>query len=996
MPPNNNKKNTTNNGEGQKTPAVTATQTSSSSGSQSRSHSSRARCCYRDDGAGAGVGAVGAVDIDKDCRGYTARNVRRSCAGLTADLVLIDGPCKGVGAGDDFGVLRLVVAYEDKSRLRVAITDFGNTRYQVPEAAFPRPRSTYSVEAEEEEELDPEDPPAPQCWGSYDLVYYMSPVGQPFSFTVQRKSTGETLFTTTHTTLVFQPQYIRLKTHLPQTSQIYGLGETQDEWNLHVPFPGDNVTATVRTMWARDAPGLGGGENLYSSHPLYFDHRVGGGKNDGTHGVFLLNSNGMDVKLYHNHTTNERGLEYNLIGGILDLYFLPGPAPVDVARQYSQVVGRPAMMPYWALGLHQCRYGYEDWYEVAEVVGNYSAAGIPLETMWTDIDYMYNRWVFTLDPERFPIDRMRQLVDHLHEKGQRYVMMVDPAVAHHTYPSFTRGVELDVFHYTNPETTNYTGLFKGVVWPGATVFPDWLHPKVGEWWTGEFLNFFGEDGVAVDGIWIDMNEPASFCEWPCEKPEELAKTLQLPPKRDPPREIPKRGVPGFPDTYDPEQRKRRSVAQIPLGSEYPRMSTTENPPPPAHHIPSEDLLTPPYSINHHDKHLSSHTLPVTILHRPSNLSHYDTHNLHGLLMSKHTSAALHTLHPTLRPFVLTRSSFPTAGTHSAKWLGDNLSTWSHYRSSISGMLHYTSLYQIPFVGSDVCGFIGLPSAELCARWAVLGALQPFYRNHNDINSPAQEFYLDAQVSEAAKAGIAIRFRILDYIYTALYEQSRDGTPAFSPMFFVFRGGKVERDIVHQYFIGRWILVSPILAQGKTSVEAYFPEEGGTIWYDFATGMKLAQGGGWVKLEGYGTSEIPVHIRGGAVLPLRILDTHEEGVEGMPMTTNELRERDFEVVVAPDRWGKAWGELYVDDGVSIVQKKDSVTELKFEYDGKGGLRIYGPNGHKVVVRRIVLLGIKAVVGALAEKNPLVRWEEERERLVVEGRWELAPDMVITLF
>lgn len=81
------------------------------------------------------------------------------------------------------------------------------------------------------------------------------------------------------------------------------------------------------------------------------------------------------------------------------------------------------------LKFHQCRYGYQDVFEVAEVVYNYSRARIPLETMWTDIDYMHRRRTFTLDSERYPIESMRELVDHLHEKDQHYIVMVDPAIS---------------------------------------------------------------------------------------------------------------------------------------------------------------------------------------------------------------------------------------------------------------------------------------------------------------------------------------------------------------------------------------------------------------------------------------------------------------------------------------------------------------------------------------------------------------------------------------
>lgn len=159
----------------------------------------------------------------------------------------------------------------------------------------------------------------------------------------------------------------------------------------------------------------------------------------------------MDIKV--NQESGHTSLEYNVIGGIFDFYFLAGscttslfraltayepsplgPSPTEVAQQYSQIVGGPAEVPFWTLGFHQCRYGYTDYLNVADVVQNYSRAGIPLEvrlrllqlsvndertliiaaplpqTMWTDIDLYFQRWTFTNDPQYFPLNEMQLLV----------------------------------------------------------------------------------------------------------------------------------------------------------------------------------------------------------------------------------------------------------------------------------------------------------------------------------------------------------------------------------------------------------------------------------------------------------------------------------------------------------------------------------------------------------------------------------------------------------
>lgn len=158
-----------------------------------------------------------------------------------------------------------------------------------------------------------------------------------------------------------------------------------------------NTTNYTRTLWSRDAGATPPGTNLYRNHPVYFDHRGAAG----THGVFFLNSNGMDIKTNNTAETGQY-LEYNPLGRVFDFYFLAGPSPKEVAMQYAETVGHAAVMPYWGFGFHQCRYGMRDVYELAAVVANYSLANIPLEvrsgeavtfgaalnilqTMWTDI-----------------------------------------------------------------------------------------------------------------------------------------------------------------------------------------------------------------------------------------------------------------------------------------------------------------------------------------------------------------------------------------------------------------------------------------------------------------------------------------------------------------------------------------------------------------------------------------------------------------------------------
>ena len=119
--------------------------------------------------------------------------------------------------------------------------------------------------------------------------------------------------------------------------------------------------------------------HLDGSHPFYLEMRPSGT----AHGVYLRNSNGMDVVLEANSLT------YHTIGGVLDFYFFLGPSPEGVIQQYQEVIGRPRMPPYWALGFHNCRYGYPNVATLEAVVANYSSAKVKMHTRFESVDVAF-------------------------------------------------------------------------------------------------------------------------------------------------------------------------------------------------------------------------------------------------------------------------------------------------------------------------------------------------------------------------------------------------------------------------------------------------------------------------------------------------------------------------------------------------------------------------------------------------------------------------------
>ena len=72
------------------------------------------------------------------------------------------------------------------------------------------------------------------------------------------------------------------------------------------------------------------------------------------------------------------GVNFRTIGGLLDFFIFLGPTPEDVVSEYTSLIGRPHLPPYWSLGFQLSRYGYDSLDNVKAAEERTRNCGIPM------------------------------------------------------------------------------------------------------------------------------------------------------------------------------------------------------------------------------------------------------------------------------------------------------------------------------------------------------------------------------------------------------------------------------------------------------------------------------------------------------------------------------------------------------------------------------------------------------------------------------------------
>ncbi|WP_026520960.1 glycoside hydrolase family 31 protein [Butyrivibrio sp. VCB2001] len=359
-----------------------------------------------------------------------------------------------------------------------------------------------------------------------------------------------------------------------------------------------------------------------------------------------------------------------------DIYIVEGESVLDIVSQFRGIIGRSYIPPKWAFGFGQSRWSYMTADEVREVADKYQEAGIPLDMIYMDIDYMERYKDFTVDESSFP--EFPKFVEEMKARGIHLVPIIDAGVkVEEGYDVYDEGVEKGYF----VKKENGENLL-AAVWPGLVHFPDFLNDEARAWFGNKYKVLIDQ---GIDGFWNDMNEPAIF--YTQDHLDEIFEQI---------------------DEYKGKNLDVKAFFEF-----RDLVGTISNYP--------ED-----YKRFYHE-------------YKGQKIRHDKVHNIFGYNMTRAAGEAFERISPDKRILMFSRSSYIGAHRYGGIWHGDNHSWWSHLLLNIQQM-PAVNMCGFLYTGADIGGFGSDTTEDLVLRWTAFGIFTPLFRNHCALGMRHQELY----------------------------------------------------------------------------------------------------------------------------------------------------------------------------------------------------------------------------------------------------------------
>lgn len=305
------------------------------------------------------------------------------------------------------------------------------------------------------------------------------------------------------------PEAIALDFSFPGAEHVYGIPEHADSLALKStkqkdPYRLYNLDVFEYELNERMA--------LYGAVPVLYAHG-----SERTSGIFwnnaaetwvdiLSNTDNSVVESIANFVSGSKKPQAHFMSesGVIDVFFMLGPNPLDAFRQYTLLTGTAPLPQAFTLGYHQSRWNYNDQDDVEQIADSFDRFDMPMDVVWLDIEYTDGKKYFTWDSRKFP--NPTEMIHNLTSKGRKLVVIIDPHIKRDDgYHVHTDATNMGLYVKTRDGKD-----YEGWCWPGSSSYLDFYDPKVREYIIGQYAvdKFQGTTNDVY--IWNDMNEPSVF------------------------------------------------------------------------------------------------------------------------------------------------------------------------------------------------------------------------------------------------------------------------------------------------------------------------------------------------------------------------------------------------------------------------------------------------------------------------------------------------------
>ncbi|MGD0904501.1 MAG: TIM-barrel domain-containing protein, partial [Terracidiphilus sp.] len=270
---------------------------------------------------------------------------------------------------------------------------------------------------------------------------------------------------------------------LDDAEHIYGLG--QDNANRGTL----DRRGTVRDMWTGQQIRSG---NVTANYPVPF--YLSTGPDGRGYGVFV--DNVWHARFDLGKTQKDR-LTWTSPGGPLDYYIINGPSFKSVINQYTQLTGRPTMLPLYAFGYWQSRCFFNNFADIKKTVDRLKSGGLPLDVLVIDSNWPQVEVDFQWSQNFLSGRTAEEWIASLHAGGARVMLSTKGPMIRKDAENYPDALSKGLFATDGRGKTLTTGYYNGDLM-------DFTHPDMEAWLTTQ-LKPLSKQGV--DAWWLDLIEP---------------------------------------------------------------------------------------------------------------------------------------------------------------------------------------------------------------------------------------------------------------------------------------------------------------------------------------------------------------------------------------------------------------------------------------------------------------------------------------------------------